>query len=53
MNDKVKAIIDAVFDGNSAQVKDHIEASLNDRVLAALEDRKKEVAQAYFQPKEE
>ncbi len=44
MDDFTKQAIEAIFSGNSSEMKDAIESSLGDRVASALASKKQEVA---------
>lgn len=44
MDDNIKAVVDHAFEDNANEMRDALYNSINDKIFAALEDRKKYIA---------
>lgn len=56
MNDNLRAVVDNAFTDNATQMRDALYNEINDRIFAAIEQRKQVVAQnliAQHQPEPE
>jgi hypothetical protein len=45
MNDNIKAVVDNAFTDNATQMRDALYNEINDKIFAAIEQRKQVIAQ--------
>ena len=56
MNENIRAVVDNAFTDNATQMRDALYNEINDKIFAAIEQRKQVIAQnliAQYQPESE